>query len=90
MVKFELYFMGLHMYLISAEQIRASRAVLKWSYNDLAAKSMVSKSTIVRVENSETLTNFKIETLEKIRIALESTGVIHLPDSRTVIINKKS
>ena len=71
--------------MISSSQIRAAKALLRWSGDDLANYSGLSLSTIRRVEAGEGIPEGQnIKTLMAIKTALESAGVefIGSPDDR--------
>lgn len=71
--------------MISSSQIRAAKALLRWSGEDLASKAGVSLSTIRRVEASEGVPEGQnMKTLVAIKRALEGAGVefIGSPDDR--------
>ncbi|MBY0298744.1 MAG: helix-turn-helix domain-containing protein [Methylobacterium sp.] len=57
-------------------QLRAARALLGWSQDALSEASGVSVATIKRLEPGEGLLQTRLETLEKLRRALEAHGVI--------------
>lgn len=61
--------------MITSGQIRAARAMLKWSGKDLAEKSGVGFSTLMRLESFEGIPSSNIKTLEAIKKAFESAGV---------------
>ncbi len=58
---------------ISSAQVRAGRALLDWSRDQLVEASGVPKRTLVRLEQAETSPHSK--TVEAIRAALEGAGV---------------
>jgi predicted transcriptional regulator len=60
---------------VSIRQIKAARALLAWSQNDVAAKSGVSVPTIKRLEAQDGPLGGRADTGEKIVAALESAGV---------------
>lgn len=71
--------------MISSDQIRAAKAILRWSGEDLAKRSGVSLSTIRRVEGSSGVPESQnIRTLMAIKLALENGGVefIGTPEDR--------
>ncbi len=61
--------------MISVRQVKAARALLGWSQDDLAKASGVSKPTIARLETAEHLGGYA-GTREKIVYALETAGVV--------------
>ena len=56
-------------------QLRAARALLGWSQERLAEASAVSIPTIKRLEPGEGLVQTRVDTLDKLRRALEAAGV---------------
>jgi transcriptional regulator with XRE-family HTH domain len=60
---------------ISSAQLRAARALLRWSALDLAEASKVSVSTIRRVETIEGAIPVTAANGAALRAALESAGV---------------
>jgi transcriptional regulator with XRE-family HTH domain len=61
--------------LMTRSQLRAARALLAWSREMVAAASGVSLATIKRIEPGEGTLSTKVETLEKLKTALEAAGV---------------
>ena len=71
--------------MISSDQIRAAKAILRWSGEELAQRAGVSLSTIRRVESSEGVPETQnMKTLVSIKRALEDGSVefIGTPDDR--------
>jgi transcriptional regulator with XRE-family HTH domain len=60
---------------MTRSQLRAARALLAWSREMVAAASGVSLATIKRIEPGEGTLSTKVETLEKLKTALEAAGV---------------
>ena len=60
---------------VSIRQIKAARALLAWSQEELAAAADVSVPTIKRLEASDGPLGGRSETGEKIRKALQVAGV---------------
>jgi len=60
---------------LTASQIRAARALLRWSAEDLAERSAVGVATIRRAEVSEDETSLTIPNDSAIRTSLEAAGV---------------
>jgi transcriptional regulator with XRE-family HTH domain len=56
-------------------QIRAARALLHWSAEDLARESAVGLATIRRAENSQNETSMNVPNDLAVRRALEAAGV---------------
>lgn len=61
--------------MISSQQIRAGRALLRWTAQDLAEHSKVGVSTIRRIELTNGIPASNANTLLAIKRALESGGV---------------
>lgn len=64
---------------LECSQIRAARALLNWSQDDLARAALVASSSVKNVENENT--SARRETIEQIRSALEMNGIEFLPGS---------
>ena len=62
--------------MITSEQIRGARAMLRIEQSDLAARARVSLETIKRIERKPGQISALAATLDAIRKALESAGVI--------------
>ena len=60
---------------VSIRQIKAARALLSWSQEQLAEAAEVSIPTIKRLEAQEGLLGGRDETGIKIRLALETAGI---------------
>jgi ribosome-binding protein aMBF1 (putative translation factor) len=60
---------------VSGAQIRAARALLKWSASDLAQKSALGVNTVRRAEVADNATSLTAANELAIRRALESAGV---------------
>lgn len=69
--------------MITSGQIRASRALLKWTGKQLAEASGVAFSTLMRLEMGEGVPGAQAKTLDAIQKALEEAGIefIGTPDS---------
>jgi transcriptional regulator with XRE-family HTH domain len=61
--------------LITSEQIRAARALIKWSADDLAEASGVGVATIRRFESAVGLPSGQIRIHDMIMKTLEAAGV---------------
>lgn len=62
--------------MLTSEQIRAARALLRMEQKDLAERSGVSLPSIKRLEQMNgALTATRVSTVEAIRAALETAGV---------------
>jgi hypothetical protein len=63
------------MRLLTSEQIRAARALVRWGAEDLSRHSAVSLRTIRRAELAEGQTAMTAANNEALRRALEAAGV---------------
>ncbi len=70
--------------MISSEQLRAARAMLRISVVDLSLMAKVGVATIKRIEAGSGLPSANIRTLDSITKALQLAGVefIGSPDNR--------
>ena len=66
--------------MISSSQIRAARALLGWSGEELAAKCDVSLKTLRRYEPQEGIPAGSTSTLLRIKSVFEEAGVEFLGD----------
>lgn len=65
----------------SAEQLRAARALLDWSQDQLAEKSGVGVATVRRLEGQSGRLRTYSETLWRLQSALEAAGIIFISDT---------
>lgn len=63
---------------LSIRQVKAARALLSWSQEDLAQASGVSVPTIARLEAADGVLGGRASTASAIFAALEQAGVIFL------------
>jgi transcriptional regulator with XRE-family HTH domain len=61
--------------MLMSDQIRAARALLRWSAQDLAGKAGIGISTVQRMENAEGVPSASGKNLEAVQRALERAGV---------------
>ena len=61
--------------MISTEQIRAARALLRWTAQKLADVSGVGVATIRRIELMDGVPSGQVRTIEALCAALEDAGV---------------
>ena len=61
--------------MISTEQIRAARALLRWTAQNLADASGIGVATIRRMELMDGVPSGQVRTIEALRVALEAAGV---------------
>jgi transcriptional regulator with XRE-family HTH domain len=59
----------------TGRQIAAARALLRWSIAELARRAGISPRTVARAEASDGVPRMHIDTLEKIKSALETGGI---------------
>lgn len=62
--------------MITSDQIRAARALIRWSAEDLAEKSGVGLSTIRRMEAADGVPSASGKNLAAVQTALEEAGVV--------------
>jgi transcriptional regulator with XRE-family HTH domain len=70
--------------LITSEQIRAARALIKWSADDLAEAAGVGVATIRRFESVAGVPSGQMRVIELLRNTLQAAGVefVGSPDDR--------
>lgn len=61
--------------MLSSAQIRAARALLRWSASDLSEASGVGTATLQRMEVMEGVPSGQVRTLLAIKDALEAAGI---------------
>ena len=61
--------------MITSDQIRAARALLRWSGKDLAERTGLGFSTLMRLEVLEGVPSAQAKTLETIQTAFEEAGI---------------
>ena len=61
--------------MITSDQIRAARALLRWSGKDLAVKTGLGFSTLMRLEVLEGIPGAQAKTLDAIQKAFEQAGI---------------
>ena len=61
--------------LITSSQIRAARALLRWSSHDLATASGIGVATIKRMEVMDGVPAGNVRTLVALQSALEAEGI---------------
>jgi transcriptional regulator with XRE-family HTH domain len=67
--------------MLTSEQIRAARALLRWEQKDLALASGVSLPTIKRLEAKPGLLNAHGPTINALRHALSDAGIQFIPEN---------
>jgi hypothetical protein len=66
---------------LNSAQIRAARALLRWSADDLARESALGLSTIKRAELAHGETSMTVANDLAVRRALEAAGVIFIDEN---------
>lgn len=66
---------------MTAEQIRAARAILRWTQKDLAERAGLSPVTIKDLEASQGPIQARMDTVRKVRAALEGAGIRFIEDN---------
>ena len=66
--------------MITSSQIRAARAMLNWSREELAKNSGVGISALMRFEGAEKIPRGNIKTFELIQAAFEKAELILHPE----------
>jgi hypothetical protein len=61
--------------LITSGQIRAARAMLRWSADELSRESKIGLATIRRMELCEGVPNCHVSSLTQIKLTLEAFGI---------------
>ena len=67
--------------MLSSDQIRGARAILRLSQADLAKAASVSLETIKRLEAMDGELKVRLDTLTRIKGALERAGVEFIPEN---------
>jgi predicted transcriptional regulator len=67
--------------MLSSDQIRGARAILRLSQADLAKAAGVSLETIKRLEAMHGELKVRLDTLTRIKEALERAGVEFIPEN---------
>ncbi len=66
---------------VSIRQIKAARALVAWSQEELAVASGVSLATVKRLESQDGEVGGRAETGERLRSALEAAGIIFVEEN---------
>ena len=66
---------------VSIRQIKAARALLAWSQEDLAAAAGVSIPTVKRLEAADGLLGGRADTVQKLQNALVRAGVLIIKEN---------
>ena len=66
--------------MLTGTQVRAARALLRWSAQELAKNAGVGVSTVQRIEGSEGVPPVSARNLQAIQRALEAAGVAFIDE----------
>jgi transcriptional regulator with XRE-family HTH domain len=66
---------------VSIRQIKAARALLAWSQEDLAAAAGVSIPTVKRLEAADGVLGGRADTIQKLQSALVRAGVFIIEEN---------
>ena len=66
--------------MITSEQIRGARAMLRWSANQLAEHAGLSWPTIQRMESAQGVPSGLSKNLELVQKTLEGSGIIFIDE----------
>lgn len=68
--------------MLTSEQLRAARALVRWEQSRLADTANVSVETVKRLERMDgSLNSTRVATLNALRGALEAAGVVFIPEN---------
>jgi predicted transcriptional regulator len=67
--------------MLTSEQIRAARMLLRWEQKDLAKASGVSLPSIKRLETQPGELGAQVRTIEAIQNAFETAGIQFIPEN---------
>lgn len=69
--------------MLTGLQMRAARALLRWSHQKLADESKIGIATIQRAEAEDGVPGVQARTLNRIQTALERAGIVFLDPGKT-------
>lgn len=64
--------------MLTRDQVKMARAALDWGIRDLARHAGVTARTVTRFENGG---NASLETLTKVKQALDAAGITYVPEN---------
>jgi transcriptional regulator with XRE-family HTH domain len=67
--------------MITGAQIRAARALIRWTVEELAREAKVGVMTVRRAESVDGKTNMLTNNANAIRSALEAAGVVFIEEN---------
>lgn len=75
--------------MLTAEQIRAARGLLRWSARQLGIRAGIHMSTIQRLERGDGPVHASVTTVGKIESAFEGAGIEFLDDAKGLGVRLK-
>ncbi len=72
--------------MITAAQIRAARALLRWSAEELSKQSNVSLPTIQRMESADGVPSSHARNLEAVRRTLARAGIVFIDGGENELV----
>jgi len=72
--------------MITAAQIRAARALLRWSSQELSKQSGLSLPTIQRMESAEGVPSSYKKNVEAVRHTLANAGIIFIDGGENELV----
>ncbi|MCG5485706.1 MAG: helix-turn-helix domain-containing protein [Sinorhizobium meliloti] len=66
---------------ITGAQIRAARALIRWSAKELAKAAGIGVATVSRAEVEDGNTSLTSANLKAVRLALETAGIEFIPEN---------
>jgi predicted transcriptional regulator len=79
--------------MLSSSQIRGARAILRLGQAELAEAADISLETVKRIESMEGELKIRLDTLTKIKTALEKAGIEFIAENgaeRACVCEKRS
>ena len=73
--------------VISGDQVRMARSLLRWSVNDLAKASGVGISTVRRIEDAVGIPKARLENLQAVHDVLVATGKLRFESSCVISLH---
>jgi len=70
--------------MLNSHQIRAARALLRWSAQELADKACLGISTVQRMEGADNIPSASANNLDAVQKTLEAAGIVFLPDGANI------
>ena len=67
--------------MLTSDQIRSARALVRWSAQKLAEEAGLGISTIQRMEGAEGVPSASAKNLDAVQRSLEAAGVVFIPEN---------